>query len=121
MSLPSERTCVTIYTGVMFKMKFIYQSYKELKQEKMSFPDEERLFGLILNEMTIKSGIVLDKSDGKMIGFADLGSVNCEMDSLAESLTGGLCKRSITKIVDHMLSFMVRPVYKPSRPYTVHV
>ena len=92
---------------------------QELSKETMSLAVDERLFGLILDEMTIKSGIVFNKSAGEMIGFVDLGSVNHEMDSLAESLTAGPCKRSIPKLADHMLSFMVRPVYKPSKAYVI--
>ena len=35
---------------------------------------------------------MFDKSNKEMIGFVELGSVNCEIDFLAESLTGGLVK-----------------------------
>lgn len=119
LSLPSERTLRDYTHWCDIKNGVHLPIIQELSKETMSLAVEERLFGLILDEMTIKSGIVFNKSAGEMIGFVDLGSVNHEMDSLAESLTAGPCKRSIPKLSDHMLSFMVRPVYKPCKAYVI--
>ena len=61
-----KERCAIIPTGVILKNGVHLPIIQELSKETMSLAVEERLFDPILDEMTIKSGIVFNKSAGEM-------------------------------------------------------
>ena len=64
---------------------------------------------LSMDEMKIKSGLVFNKHTGKLVGFVDLGSVNHEIELLANG--GSEPERALA---DQVFVFMARAVFEPS-------
>ena len=44
--------------------------------ERVSLPESRKYFGLLVDEMKIKEGLVYNKHTGKIIGFTALGDIN---------------------------------------------
>ena len=73
---------------------------------------------LLVDEMKIKSGLVFNKNSGKLVGFSNLSQVNQDINEVASRLqldssvyTPPLAKK--------MLTFMIRPMYKPSLAFAI--
>ena len=65
--------------------------------------------------MKIKSDLVYRNHTGDLVGFCDLGTVNQEFEELAAA---GECSNlnPTPKLAEHMLTFMIRPIFSPSLP-----
>lgn len=120
LALPSERTlrdythwCPTT-SGV--QLHFIQQIKKLLKEE--SIDGDQKQFCLLVDEMKIKSGLVFSKSSGKLVGFCDLGTVNSELEEMA-TLASGRRTSDTQELASHMLTFVMRSVFKPSLSFMV--
>ena len=61
--------------------------------------------------MKIKSGLVFNKHSGNLVGFVDLGSVNHDIELIAQ---GKPEVSTAGKLADQALVFMARAVFKPS-------
>ena len=79
--LPSERT-LRDYTNY-FEVKTGFQDEvdEQLIQEisSLHLSENRMFFGILLDEMKIKEGLVFNKYSGKIIGFIELGSINNDL------------------------------------------
>lgn len=109
--LPSERTLADYthwalpHSGV--QLEFI----EELGRLLDELPSGQRLCALSMDEMKIKSGLVYDKHNGTLIGFTDLGSLNCDIKML---VCGDSEKPENGKLATHTFVFLARAIFKPS-------
>ena len=51
-----------------------------------SYTDQEKLVGLMMDEMKVKSGLVFSKRTDRLVGFVNLGSINCDLEALQSFL-----------------------------------
>ena len=73
--------------------------------------------GSILDEMKVKTGLVFSKESGELMGFADLGSANRDIENfLSKNPADSPHTPSLAK---KMLVFMIRPIFKPSLSFPV--
>ena len=112
-NLPSERTLsdythlTSAHSGV--QIEFI-EHFKYMLQGLVSSP-ELRLCALSMDEMKINSALVFSKRSGSLGGFVDLGSANRDMERLVDDDT---VYSTNGRLVDRMLVFMARAVFKPT-------
>ena len=117
LSLPSERTLrdythwCSVRNGVHFP--FIDKAKKVMAQE--GFEKEDMQFALIMDEMKIKRGLVYRKHTGDLVGFCDLSTVNQDLDELAADVESN----ATPKLAEQMLTFMIRPIFRPSLSFMV--
>ena len=117
LSLPSERTLrdythwCAVQNGVHFP--FIEKARKVMVQEGLSTEDKQ--FALIMDEMKIKQGLVYRKHTGELVGFCDLGTVNQELEELANESN----HNPTPKLAEQMLTFMIRPIFRPSLSFMI--
>ena len=52
--------------------------------ERLTLPDKRKYFGLVLDEMKVKEGLVYNKHTGKVIGFTQQGDINDALLSLEQ-------------------------------------
>ena len=73
--------------------------------------------GSILDEMKVKTGLVFSKESGELVGFADLGSANRDIENfLSKNPADSPHTPSLPK---KMLVFMIRPIFKQSLSFPV--
>jgi len=72
-------------------------------------PCEQRQISLLIDEMKIKSGLVFNKHSGNLVGFADISSVNRDIELIVQGKP-----EDNGKLADQALVFMARAVFKPS-------
>ena len=82
-------------------------------QEGLSTEDKQ--FALIMNEMKMKQGLVYRKHTGELAGFCDLGTVNQELEELANESN----HNPTPKLAEQMLTFMIRPIFRPSLSFKI--
>ena len=118
--LPSQRTLrdyshwCTTQNGVNFD--FLKQARKVLEQEGVKSVDQQQ-YVLLLDEMKVKTGLVFSKESGELVGFADLGSANRDIENfLSKNPADSPHTPSLAK---KMLVFMIRPIFKPSLSFPV--
>ena len=104
----------TTQNGVNFD--FLKQARKVLEQEGVKSVDQ-RQYVLLLDEMKVKTGLVFSKSSGELVGFADLGSANRDIESLLSKNPAD--SPHTPSLAKKMLVFMIRPVFKPSLSFPV--
>ena len=75
-------------------------------------------FGLLMDEMKIKSGLVFSKSSRRLVGFIELCNVSSDLKKL-ESIMCCKNQEDIPTLVDHMLVLMARAIFKPSFTFPV--
>ena len=76
--LPSDRTLID-YTNYFenkggFQTEVDQQLFDEV--ERLKLPDNRKYFGLLVDEMQIKEGLVYSEYTGKIIGLTKLGDRN---------------------------------------------
>ena len=107
--LPSERTLsdythwTAPHSGV--SLEFIEEFTRMLDD----VPCGQHQCSLSMDEMKIKSGLVVDKYCGRLIGFVDLGQANRDIEKL---MSGEDAAQK--QIADQVFVFMARAVFKPS-------
>ena len=76
--LPSERTLQDYTSYFENKGGFQAEVDQQLVDEvqRLNLPDKGKYFGLLIDEMKIKEGLVYNKHTGKIIGFTKLGDIN---------------------------------------------
>ena len=62
--------------------------------------------------MKIKSGLVLSKRNGSLVGFIDLGSVNIDMERLTTDDI--IANSSNGQLANQKFVFIARAVFQPS-------
>ena len=65
-----------------------------------------------MDEMKIKSGLVFNKSTGKLVGFVNLGDINRDLETLKSILNEDPASPKQPELADSMLVMMVRPIFK---------
>ena len=71
----------------------------------------QKYVAVLFDEMKIKEGIVYSKSEGRIVGFVNLGCTNTDLLSLEKTMDN-------PPVAKHMLMFMVRGVFiKLKFPY----
>ena len=68
-------------------------------------PCEQRQISLLIDEMKIKSGLVFNKHSGNLVGFADISSVNRDIELIVQGKP-----EDNGKLADQALVFMARAV-----------
>ena len=91
-------------------MEMINRLKKEMKFDDCS-PSMKK-FGVLLDEMKIKSGLVFNKKLGKLVGFVDLGNINRDLEVLETCSTHATTVQP--QLANSMLVLMVRSIMKPS-------
>ncbi|XP_071855159.1 uncharacterized protein [Apostichopus japonicus] len=71
-----------------------------------SLEPHQKLVNLIFDEMKIKAGLVFSKTNGKLVGFIDVGDVSKDMERFEARCTES--KSEIPNVASHVLLFMVR-------------
>ena len=93
------------YTG--FNLDVIKHFIADIKLDEMK--DFEKNVSILFDEMKIKSGLVFSRSSGKLIGFTELGYLNEELYKFERRIDE---ERTEKELATHVLSFMVRGLFK---------
>ena len=120
-ALPSQRTLYD-YTHVMQVTSGVSYPIIDRMKADMNFEAcsyAERMIGILLDEIKIKSGIVFNKCTGKLVGFVDLGGVNSDLEALERSLSSDTESKAKVQCADSMLVLMARRILKPSSTFPV--
>ena len=106
--LPSQRTLRDYTHYVHAASGFSNEVDDMLKQaaEVDTSKDYEKCTLLLLDEMHIREGLVYDKHNGKLIGFADLGQIHEHLSKYERSLLNE--SPSAQPLATTMMVFMVR-------------
>ena len=67
----------------------------------LRLPESRKIFGILLDEMKIKEGLVYNKHSGKIIGFTDLGDINDDLLRLEQ-------EEEHPDVAKYVLAVMVR-------------
>ena len=114
LALPSRRTLCD-YTHVMSANAGISSEMIVRLKDDMKFDScdsAEKIVGIMLDEMKVKSGLVFNKRTDKLVGFVDLGSINNDMEALQSSFTTGTSPK--LELAGSVLVYMVRLLRRPS-------
>jgi len=114
LALPSKRTLQDYTHIIKFQAGTSSEIINRLKKDmdfEHSSPSQRKV-GLLTDEMTIKSGLVFNKSTGKLVGFTELSEVNEKLRSLSSDIQETEAQER--QLADHMLVVMVRSIFKPS-------
>ena len=121
MALPSQRT-LQDYTHVLnFDAGMSKEVVKRLKED-MNFDQcssSQKKVTVLMDEMKIKSGLVFNKSTGKLFGFVNLGDINRDLEALKLTLNEENPHPKRPELADSMLVMMVRPIFKPTFTFAV--
>ena len=109
--LPSQRTLRDYTHYVHAAPGFSNEVDNMLKQaaEVDTCEDYEKCTLLLLDEMHIREGLVYDKHNGKLIGFADLGQIHEHLWKYEKSLLNE--STSAQPLATTMMVFMVRGLF----------
>ena len=97
---------------------------KHLINEIKGYNKMQRNVGLLYDEMKIKSGLVYNRHNGKLIGFTELGNINNELEEFKNKIEGDiehkpLATHIITFMVKGLASSLAYPIaYYPSQGFT---
>ena len=69
------------------------------------------LVALSMDEMKIKSGLVFNKNEGRLVGFTDLGRGNSDVEELLSNESESAEEQ---QLADSVFVFMIRTIFKPS-------
>ena len=121
-ALPSQRTLCD-YTHVMKVTSGVsYPMIQRLKDD-MNFINSttaDRIVGILMDEMKVKSSLVFNKQSGKLVGFVNLGSLNSDLDAMERSLNKEIgITAQPPELAGSMLVLMARRVLKPSCTFPV--
>ena len=96
----------TSFTDIMtgFNPDIIERLVTEIKLTEMK--DHERNCSLLFDEMKIKSGLVLSRATGKLIGFTEIGDINDELLEFERKFSG-----KERDLATHILAFMARGIF----------
>lgn len=121
-ALPSERTFCD-YTHVRKATSGVSYSVTDRMKEDMDFEsgttDAEKMIGILLDEMKVKSGLVFNKPSGRLVGFANLTSLNSDLEAMERSLNHETSHDQPAELAGNMLVLMARQILKPSSTFPV--
>jgi len=119
-SLPSERTLrdythwISIKDGPQSELLFHIRKSLGVSETEESMPNS---YALLMDEMKIRSGLLFKKNTGELVGYANLGDANENLQELVEVLNGK--KVTQKKIAEEILVFMLRDISRPSTSFPV--
>ena len=73
-------------------------------------PERKKYVGIVFDEMYIKEGLVYNKHNNSLIGFASLGEVNDHLLAFEQSLNGSSPK-DVASLAKTMMVMMVRGLF----------
>ena len=121
LALPSQRT-LRDYTHVMKFDAGVSGEVVQRLKEDMNFDkcsSSQKKVTVLMDEMKIKSGLVFNKSTGKLVGFVNLGDINRDLETLKSILNEDPASPKQPELADSMLVMMVRPIFKTSFTFPV--
>ena len=83
--LPSQRRLEDYRNTIKPHTGFQEEVIEVLKAETDSYFDVQRYVVLLFDEMKVMANLVLDKSTGELIGFADLGDPDLNFGALEKT------------------------------------
>ena len=98
------------------KVKYLLHIRDSMGLSEDASLDSKVYFALSMDEMKIRSGLFFRKHTGELLGFANLGEANENLQNLVETLNG---QNAVTKVAEEVLVFMIRHISKPSSCYPV--
>jgi len=122
LALPSKRTLCD-YTNVLSVEPGVSNELIQRMKSDMQFdscPDQEKLVGLMMDEMKVKSGLVFSKRTDRLVGFVNLGSINSDLEALQSSLENESLEHKVgPELAGSMLVLMARLLHKPSFTFPI--
>lgn len=111
LSLPSQRTLRDYTHYITTTVRFSHKMDEELMEAARieASPEWQRCVILILDEMHIREDLVYDKHSGELIGFVDLGDINCHLFAFEPSVD--LPDTTPESLASSMLVVMVRGLF----------
>ena len=117
-ALPSQRTLRDYSHHTKAHIGFSDEADKQLMSiaDVLQIQDWQKYVILLMDEMHIREDLVYDKHTGALLGFTNLGDINCHLDQFERSLeTNTISECSMAKT---MLVIMVRGLFtKLQYPY----
>lgn len=121
-ALPSQRTLCD-YTHVMKVNSGVCYPMIDRLKEDMDFKASttaQKMIGIMLDEMKVKSGLVFNKQSGKLVGFINLGTLNSDLEAMETFLNNDTSMTSQPpELAGSMLVLMTRRILKPSSTFPV--
>ena len=114
-SLPSERTLRDYTHWLSIKDGPQSEALQHVQECMNLTSDSEDYFALSMDEMKIRSGLFFRKHTGELVGFANLGEANENLELLIETHDSTTSKR----LAEEVLVFMLRHISKPSMSFPV--
>ncbi len=120
LALPSRRT-LSDYTNVMtveseINIEMIDRLKRDMNFDSCTSP--EKLIGIMMDEMKVKSGLVFNRRTDRIVGFVNLGSINNDLEALQSSLVDEAAKQQ-PEVASSMLVLMIRLLRRPSFTFPV--
>ena len=114
-TLPSKRTLRDYTYHVSTTIGFSNEVDRQLMSVADLAEEKNRNVVLVLDKVHIKEGLVYDKHEGNLIGFANLGETNNYLLQLENAMYGG---DEPQQLASSMVVFMIRGLfYKLNFPY----
>lgn len=109
-TLPSERTLRDYTNYIKATPGLSFDVLQQMKEHAKicEIPAAKSYVTILLDEMKVKEDIVYDKQTGCMIGCVNLGSINDELQQVADENSQEM-KHS--RVADHILTVLVRGLF----------
>ena len=115
MALPSKRTLRDYTYYISTTIGFLNEVDKQLMSVAYLREERKRNVVLVLDEVHIKEGLVYDKHQGNLIGFANLGEIS---DHLLKFENALYVKDTPQQLASSMVVLMIRGLFhKLNFPY----
>lgn len=106
-TLPSERTLRDYTNWMSSGIGFLPQVDAHLAKEANITEEKDRYIVLIWDEMKIKNDLIFNKHTCELVGFANIGDVNSQLDKIEQLYREGSVSAH-RKVATHILLFYVR-------------
>ena len=114
MLLTKETEPGTISSTTFVQVLYARSSFKCIEVKYISMLSDvscqRLLVALSMDEMKIKSGLVFNKNEGRLVGFTDLGRGNSDIEELLSNES----ESAEEQLADSVFVFMIRTIFKPS-------
>jgi hypothetical protein len=122
LALPSKRTLCD-YSNVFSVEPGVSNELIQRMKSSMKFDscaDQEKIVGLMMDEMKVKSGLVFSKRRDRLVGFVNLGSINNDLEVLQSSLAKESSNhKAEPELAGSMLVLMARLLHRPSFTFPI--
>ena len=110
-TLPSERTLRDYTHWIRSGLGFLPEVDSQFVKEAAILEEKDRYVVLVWDEMKIREDLVFDKNYCQLIGFANLGEINDQLDKVGQLCSSETATTSSPAVASHMLLFMVRGMF----------